>query len=254
ITYGSQSSAPDPSAWHLRQARWLRDERNRQRAVPANPGPCGEMVGPRVGSAEWQARQLSSRWQETQVRMFRRAWTEWLSGRGLAITTPTASRAQPGGWNCLTPVPVPNGLWGWRPRCPPEGSADTPVRWWHPTQNVCRRLQDEQSGTLRRASTTCNDTESAGWMSGVRTTPPWQSTHSFRRWQERQYFSSRHAWAWSRRKVGPCASKPRKEPEGCSRPAPPAAWVAAVASCTRSRPSGSVRWHALQRAVACLPS
>ncbi len=48
--------------------------------------------------------------------MLRLAWTEWLCGRGVAIGRPAASRAQPGGWNCLTPVPVPNGFSGLDPR------------------------------------------------------------------------------------------------------------------------------------------
>ena len=92
--------------------------KNLQRAVPAKPGPCGEKDGPRVGSAEWQARQLSSRWQETQVRRLRRAASEWLVDRGVEITPPLASRAQPGGWKLLRPVPVPNGLLGRRPGTP----------------------------------------------------------------------------------------------------------------------------------------
>ena len=40
----------------------------------------------------------------------------------------------------------------------PSGSEATPVRWWQPTQKVCRRWHDEQSGVLRRASTTCSVT------------------------------------------------------------------------------------------------
>ena len=101
--------------------------------------PCGEIIGPRAGSAEWQARQLSSRWQETQVRMFRRAATEWLVERGVSIGAPVASRAQPGGWKVLSPVPVPNGLFARRPGRPPSGSGATPERWWQPTQNDCVR-------------------------------------------------------------------------------------------------------------------
>ena len=68
--------------------------------------------------------------------MLRLAWTAWLAGRGVAITAPAVSRAQPGGWNCLTCVPVPKGLFGLVPGTPPDGSDETPVRWWQPTQNV----------------------------------------------------------------------------------------------------------------------
>ena len=47
---------------------------------------------------------------------------------------------------------------------------------------------------------------------------------------------------------------PRNEPDGTSGPVAPAAIVAALTSFVFSRPSGSVRWQAEQRAVACLPS
>src|ERR1700690_2530038 len=154
----SQSSSAAPSAWHLRQARRLRAARNRHRAVAPKLGPCGEKLGPRVGSVEWTSGQLSPRWHDPQVRILRLACTEWLVGRGVAITAPAASRAQPGGWNCLACVPVPNGLLTFVPGRPPDGSDETPVRWWQPTQNVCRRWQDEQSGTLRRASAACSET------------------------------------------------------------------------------------------------
>ena len=109
--------------------------------MPANDpgGPCGENDGPRLGSVEWQVRQLSSRWQETQVRRLRFAASEWLVDRGVAITAPLGSRAQPGGWKLLRPVPVPNGLFGRRPGIPPSGSAPTPERWWQPRQNDCAR-------------------------------------------------------------------------------------------------------------------
>src|SRR3982750_2461820 len=95
------------------------------------------MVGPRIASVEWQARQLSSRWQETHVRMLRWAASEWLLGRGLEITAPPASRTQPGGWNVLRPVPVPKGLFGRRPGSPPSGSDATPRRRW--PQPMARR-------------------------------------------------------------------------------------------------------------------
>ena len=81
----------------MRQARRLRAARKRQRAVAPKFAGCGEKVGPRVGSVEWQARQLSSRWHETQVRMLRLACSEWLAGRGMVRTSPEASRAHPGG-------------------------------------------------------------------------------------------------------------------------------------------------------------
>src|SRR4029079_1745471 len=110
-----------------------------------------ETVIPRVGSAEWQARQLSSRWQETHVRMLRCAASEWLFGRGVEMTAPPASRTHPGGWNVFRPVPVPNGLLGRRPGRPPSGSAATPRRWWQPTQNVCKRGHDAQSGKVLRS-------------------------------------------------------------------------------------------------------
>ena len=129
-----------------------------QRAVLRKLTPCGENVGPRVGSAEWQVRQLSSRWHEAQARILRWADTAWLFGRGVEITAPPASRAHPGGWNVFTPVPPPNGLFARRPGSPPSGSAPTPVRWWQPTQNDCVRWHDEQSGVLRRASTACSET------------------------------------------------------------------------------------------------
>lgn len=114
--------------WHFRHDLRLRADKNRQRAVAAKFGPCGEKTGPRVTSVEWQARQLSSRWHDTHVRMLRLAANEWLDARGIDSTSPDGSRAQPGGWNCLSPVPVPNGFWGLRPGIPPSGSAATPER------------------------------------------------------------------------------------------------------------------------------
>ena len=65
--------------------------------MAAKFGPCGENTGPRDTSVEWQARQLSSRWHDTHVRMLRLAASEWLDARGIASTSPVVSRAQPGG-------------------------------------------------------------------------------------------------------------------------------------------------------------
>ena len=90
--------------------------------------------------------------------MFRRAASEWLVERGVSIGAPVASRAHPGGWKVLSPVPVPNGLFGRRPGRPPSGSGATPERWWQPTQNDWVRWHAEQSGVLRRASIACNET------------------------------------------------------------------------------------------------
>jgi hypothetical protein len=67
-------SSGAPGAWHFRQARALRDAMARQAADVPKPGQCGFAPIERAGSAEWQFRQLSSRWHDTQARMLRRAW------------------------------------------------------------------------------------------------------------------------------------------------------------------------------------
>jgi hypothetical protein len=83
----------------------------------------------RDASAEWQERQLSSRWHDAQDRMFRFACSEWLLGVAAPMTAPASSRTHPGGWKRLSCVPVPNGLRGCRPGSPPSGSGATPLRW-----------------------------------------------------------------------------------------------------------------------------
>ena len=98
-----QSSSGASTAWHFKHARRLREASARHRLDCAKPMPCGlkpapfGIFTPRAGSAEWHSRQVSSRWQEAQLRMLRLAWNEWLLGRGVEMTSPAASRAQPGG-------------------------------------------------------------------------------------------------------------------------------------------------------------
>ena len=111
LRHCSQSSSSAPGAWHLRQARWLRADRNRQRAVAPKFGPVGREGRPprRVGRMAGEAAVLAVAGDAGADVALGRPANGWPRA---AWTAPRRSgRAPtPAGGSCLSPVPVPNGF------------------------------------------------------------------------------------------------------------------------------------------------
>ena len=222
--------------------------------MAAKFGPCGEKIGPRVGSVEWQARQLSSRWQETQVRMLRLAASEWLAARGIDSTSPDASRAHPGGWKLLEP-----GAGAERVVRPPAG--DPPLGVGRHARAlvaadaerlraVARRAIGHVAARVDRVQRHVVDGVNVGRLHHAAVAV--DAVVALVAAQAVALLApGRGVVAPERR---PVRVEPRSDPDGTSGPLPPAAVVAALASFVFIRPSGSARWQAVQRAVACLPS